>query len=208
MLGKGNVHIGNKCNCILYLIELYFCVRYNNCVINTDPYSFEPNYMLKIKVAFFLLVFAYTSVSAISAFDKASFYNVMATGDMEKVDREIEVVQNTSIREKLGYEAVLLIRKAGLLAKPKDKLKYFKEGRIKFEKAISDDDNSEYHFLRLTIEENAPNVVKYKSDIEKDKQYVITHFKNYPPVVQRAIMEYCKRSKVLHKEDLNFTANG
>jgi len=148
------------------------------------------------------------SVKAGANFDKAAFYNIMAAGDMAKVEHEIGVVQNATIPEKLGYEAVLLIRKAGLLAKPKDKLRYFKEGKIKFERAINEDDNSEYHFLRLTIEENAPNIVKYKKDIDSDKQYVIQHYKNYPAVVQKAIIDYCKRSKVLHKEDLNFTTNG
>jgi hypothetical protein len=144
-------------------------------------------------------------VHAAKEFNKAAFYSVMASGELNKIDHEIEVVQNTAIAEKQGYEGALLMRKAGLVPKPKDRLKYFKEGRIKFDGAImADADNGEYHFLRLTIQEHAPNAVKYKGDLEKDKQFIVQHFKSMPATVQKAIVEYSKNSGVLHREDFNF----
>jgi hypothetical protein len=44
----------------------------------------------------------------------------------------------------------MLMKKSGLLSKPKKKLKVFKAGREKLETAIRRDDsvNVEYHFLR------------------------------------------------------------
>ncbi|MDR3681283.1 MAG: hypothetical protein P4L41_15060 [Flavipsychrobacter sp.] len=144
-------------------------------------------------------------VHAAKEFNKAAFYSVMASGELIKIDHEIEVVQNAAIDEKQGYEGALLMRKAGLVPKSKDRLKYFKEGRIKFDGAIlANADNGEYHFLRLTIQEHAPNAVKYKGDLEKDKQFIIQHFKNMPAAVQKAIVEYSKNSGVLHREDFNF----
>jgi|SRR6185503_6527072 len=133
----------------------------------------------------------------IQKFDKAEFYDAMASGDLTAIDKELDVVKG-----KDGYEGALLMRKAGLVKKPKDKLSFFKAGRIKLETALlADNENIEFHFLRLTIEEHAPKIVRYHKDIEKDKELVIKNFKNLSPAVQHAILDYCKNSKVLHKEE-------
>jgi len=130
-------------------------------------------------------------------FDKAAFYDVMASGDVTAINNELDVVKG---RE--GYEGALLMRKAGLVKKPKDKLAFFKAGRIKLETALlADNENIEFHFLRLAIEEHAPKIVKYRKDIGKDKELVVKNFKNLSPAVQHAILDYCKNSKVLHKEE-------
>lgn len=133
----------------------------------------------------------------IQKFDKAAFYDVMASGDLTAIDKELDVVKG-----KDGYEGALLMRKAGLVKKPKDKLAFFKAGRIKLETALlADNENIEFHFLRLAIEEHAPKIVKYRKDIQKDKELVVNNFKSLSPAVQHAILDYCKNSKVLHKEE-------
>ena len=137
-------------------------------------------------------------------FDKTAFYNVMSSGDMEAINSEIDIVKNASPDNKEGYEGALLMKKAGFPANAHKKLKLFKEGRIKLESALlADNENTEFHFLRLAIEENAPKIVKYHADIETDKLFVQKNFKNLPPTVQHAILDYCKKSKVLHAEDLS-----
>jgi hypothetical protein len=133
----------------------------------------------------------------VQKFEKAAFYDAMASGDLTAIDKELDVV-----KAKDGYEGALLMRKAGLVKKPKEKLALFKAGRIKLETALlADNENAEFHFLRLAIEEHAPKIVKYRKDIEKDKELVIKNFKNISPAVQHAILDYCKNSKVLHKEE-------
>jgi hypothetical protein len=137
-------------------------------------------------------------------FDKTAFYNVMSSGDIDAINSEIDMVKNTSPNNKEGYEGALLMKKAGFPAPPKKKLKLFKEGRMKLESALlADNENTEFHFLRLAIEENAPKIVKYHADIEKDKLFVQKNFKNLSPSVQHAILDYCKKSKVLHAEDFS-----
>ena len=96
------------------------------------------------------------------------------------------------------------MKKADLVKKPAERLKYFKEGRIKLETALlADIDNTEFHFLRLAIEEHAPKIVRYKADIAKDKVLVIKNFSSQSPAVQHAILDYCSNSKVLHREDFS-----
>ena len=135
-------------------------------------------------------------------FEKAAFYSVMDSGDLKAVENEIEIVKASTSPNKEGYEGALLMRKAGKMPTAKQRLKYFKEGRIKLETALlSDADNTEYHFLRLAIEEHAPKIVKYHNDIEKDKAVVIKNYKSLPETVRNAILDYSKKSKVLHAED-------
>lgn len=135
-------------------------------------------------------------------FDKASFYEVMKSGTLETVNNEFDAIKDAPEKEKDGYEGALLMKKAGLLKRPKERLSFFKQGRIKLETAIlADNENTEFHFLRLAIEEHAPKIVKYRADIEKDKAIVMKNFKSLSPAVRHAILDYCENSKVLHKEE-------
>ncbi len=160
---------------------------------------------LKHLFAFVLLLYGITvqAKAILPRFDKAAFYAIIKTGNKEEIDNELTVVTSSSIGEKEAYEGFLLMRKAGLTARPAEKLKIFKAGRIKLETALlNDEGNAEYHFLRLIIAENAPKIVKYRKDLEADKELVIKAYKNLPPVVQQAVMDYSKNSKVLHPQDL------
>ena len=157
----------------------------------------------------FILLFLVASVSvniasAQQKFDKADFYAVMKSGDLDGVNKELELVKDAPARDKEGYEGVLMMKKAGLLKKPRERLSLFKQGRIKLETAIlADNDNTEFHFLRLIIEENAPKIVKYHADIDKDKAAVQKNFKSLAPAIQHAVLDYSKNSKVLHTEDFS-----
>lgn len=137
-------------------------------------------------------------------FEKAEFYEVMKSGTLDAINKELEAVKGIPETERGGYEGALLMKKAGLLKRPKERLNFFKQGRIKLETALlADGDNTEFHFLRLAIEEHAPKIVKYHADIEKDKAIVLKNFKSQPPAVRHAILDYCENSKVLHKEDFS-----
>lgn len=136
------------------------------------------------------------------AFDRATFYSIMSSGKTKDVNEELEIVRASEIKEKQGYEGALLMRKAGLVKIPAEKLHYFKLGYIKLEGAISNNrDDVEYRFLRLTIQEHAPHIVKYYHQIAEDKGIVIKGFKTLSPDVREAIREYSKTSKVLTPQD-------
>jgi len=135
-------------------------------------------------------------------FDRPAFYTILASGNMDKIDAELTTLSAAPIHEKDAYEGVLLMKKAGLVTRPADKLKFFKSGRIKLETSLmKDSTNGEYHFLRLIIQEHAPRIVKYSADQEKDSHYIRHTFKNLPPTVRQAIIDYSKKSKILHPED-------
>jgi len=163
---------------------------------------------MKTRIIFALLLLFPAAVvlskSAQQNLDKAAFYAVMDSGNLNAVEKEIDVVNNSSSTEKEGFAGALLMRKADLQKLPAQRLKSFKAGRIKFDTAIAADaDNVEFHFLRLAIQEHAPKIVKYNKDIEADKKIVTKGYKNLAPAVQHAIMDYTKKSKVLAASDLN-----
>jgi hypothetical protein len=115
----------------------------------------------------------------------------------------LDVITASSTANKDGYEGALLMRKAGLVKRPAEKLKLFKAGRIKFDTALmSDKDNAEFRFLRFAIQEHAPKIVKYNKDLQADKQFILKEYKNLAPVVQQAILNYTKNSKILNAQDL------
>lgn len=130
--------------------------------------------------------------------DKNAFYAAMAGNDLNKINTVLaDMTMNATVAD-LAFEGALMMKKAGLLSKPKEKLHTFKAGRQKLEAAIlNDPDNIEYRFLRLMIQENAPKIVKYKNDIENDNRLIRNSFKKLSPVIQQAIKDYSKKSKVL-----------
>ncbi|MBK5272985.1 MAG: hypothetical protein JJE22_18445 [Bacteroidia bacterium] len=140
----------------------------------------------------------------LQTFDKSTFYIALASENVNDINVQLAIVATTSMPEKEAYKGALLMRKAGLLRKAADKLKFFKAGYIQLESALKKDStNGEYHFLRLTIQEHAPRTVKYFKDLETDSLYIQNTFKGLSPVVQKAIIDYSKNSKILNPEDFN-----
>ncbi|MFD0749754.1 hypothetical protein ACFQZS_06350 [Mucilaginibacter calamicampi] len=158
-----------------------------------------------VAICFFMLII--TSVNGKNLqqkFDKAAFYAAMSSGDLDEVNRELVVITASSTPNKDGYEGALLMRKAGLIKRPAEKLKLFKAGRIKFDTALQNDkDNTEFRFLRFAIQEHAPKIVKYNKDLQADKQFILKEYKNLPTIVQQAILGYTKNSKILTAQELN-----
>ena len=150
------------------------------------------------------VLFTLLCVLSFQTFDKAGLYAAMASGSLEEINKELTIVAATDLKEKDAYEGALLMRKAGLLSRPKEKLSTFKSGYIKMESSMAKDSgNIEYHFLRLMIQEHAPKVVHYDKDQQKDSQDIIRSFPVLSPVLQKAILNYCPHSKLLHEKLLN-----
>lgn len=142
------------------------------------------------------------AVSTPQSFDREAYYAIMANGTLDEINEELIIVKGVFIKDKDAFEGALLMRKAGLLKKPEDKLKAFKSGRIKLEMAIMEDkDNIEFRFLRVMIQEHAPHIVKYFKELAEDRKQIINAFPDLFPVVQKAILSYTKSSKILRPED-------
>ena len=135
-----------------------------------------------------------------TVFDKSAFYSALAANNLDAVNAQLSIIKTASITEKDAYEGALLMKKAGMITKAKEKLSLFKAGRLKLEASIKKDKgNAEFNFLRLIIQEHAPKLVDYRNDLANDISAIRSNYKTLPPVVQQAISDYSKKSKVLNQ---------
>lgn len=145
-----------------------------------------------------------TILKAQSEFDRSAFYEAMSKKNLEQVNSQLVIVNKSSIDEKQAFEGALIMKKAGLLSGAGKKLNTFKEGHKKLEASLQKDSgNTEYRFLRLMIQENAPGILGYKDDLKKDSEYIRKNFKSLPQEVKDAVIEYSKNSKILRSADFN-----
>jgi hypothetical protein len=135
-------------------------------------------------------------------FKRTAFYGCMRSNDEQAVNEQLDILKTAGIAEQPAFEAALLMKKASLVNGAKKKLDLFKSGHKKLEAAIKkDSSNAEFRFLRLMIQEHAPGLMGYKSDIARDKACILRRFDKLSPVVQQAIKEYSKESTILKPAD-------
>src|SRR5947209_137661 len=135
-------------------------------------------------------------------FDKTDFYRVLKLGTIGEIDKELSNVDASSLKDKDAFTGALLMKKAGLLKVPKEKLDIFKKGATKLETVIhADSSNVEYRFLRLIIQEHAPKVVKYNKNIATDAVFIKKNFKQLSPDIQKILIDYSQTSETLKPED-------
>ena len=152
---------------------------------------------------FFIAVFLHANAGVANNFDRKNFYKILKSGTLDDIDSEITLIQSSGMPDKDAFEGALLMKKAGLITVAKQKLQFFKSGRIKLETAISTDSvNVEYRFMRLVIQEHAPKVVKYQARIQTDAAFITEHFKIASPELQKIIIDYSKNSKTLQGKEL------
>jgi len=133
--------------------------------------------------------------------NKSEFYAAMASESLDSINALLDIISKSSINNKDAFEGVLLMKKAGLTSGDGKKINLFKSGNKKLENSISKDStNVEFRFLRLMIQEHVPGILNYKSKIDDDSQLIRSSYKSLPPVVQKAVVDYTKKSKVLKPE--------
>src|SRR4051812_40440000 len=114
---------------------------------------------------FILVIQLFFTEAKCQGFDKATYYKVLANGNAETIDKQVKIINATPNINKEAYTGALLMKKAGIVKGPAKKLNNFKEGHNQLEAAIEkDNQNAEWHFLRLIIQEHAPKIVNYRSD--------------------------------------------
>jgi len=149
-----------------------------------------------------LLISEVNATQAGHDFDRTAYYQVLKNRSIEEIEKQLSLIDASNIKEKEAYIGTLLMKKADLVKKAKEKLKLFKSGRIKLETSIlSDTTNTEYRFLRLIIQEHAPKSAKYSAQIDTDSDYIKKNYSKLSSDVQEIVKDYSKTSNKLHPED-------
>ena len=94
------------------------------------------------------------------------------------------------------------MQKSGMLKSGMEKLSVFKQGRKLLEACIKQDStNAEYRFLRLMIQEQAPDFLNYHSKKDADVKVIKASYATLPLPLREAIKNYSKNSHILKPED-------
>jgi hypothetical protein len=130
--------------------------------------------------------------------NRAAYYKAMESENKALVDAQISELNSAPADVKNAFLGAMTMRRAGIGGNPASKLKLFKQGHKMLEAAIKQDpDNAEFRFLRLIIQENAPGILGYKDDEEKDSAFIRKSYKTLPEDLQKIIADYNKKSKFL-----------
>ena len=113
-----------------------------------------------------------------------SFYDLIANS---KSDNDLmSAYKGASIAIKAKYAKQIKLKKS-----------YFIEGVSFIEKAIKKEPNNiEIHLIRLSIQENAPKILNYKSNIDEDKKSILSNFEKQNQSLKLFIKEYIQQSSL------------
>ncbi len=128
------------------------------------------------------------------------FYTALTSDDISVVETQMRHVGKLDHKDTLAFSGAMKMKLAGLLKVPAEKLKLFRQGRQQLEKAIADDSlNVEYRFLRLIIQENSPPIMRYKSELEKDKSHILDNYNKIEAYLRLEIKKYSSTSLMLRE---------
>ena len=165
--------------------------------------SYLISYMKKSLILIFLCVISLTAFRFTQS-DKQAFYKALSSGDEAAIDQKLADLGKEKQSPRINaYTGALTMKKAGFIKGVKGKVKTFKTGAQLLESEIkSNPGNTEYRFLRLTVQEHAPGVLKYNKQLEEDKQAIIAGYDKLDSDLKSVIVNYAKDSKVLSAADL------
>lgn len=119
-----------------------------------------------------------------------------------KLNKELSNINSSSNPVLLAYKGSALTLKAKFVKDRKDKREFFKEGASLIESAVkTDPQNIEIRYIRLSVQENAPKVLKYNKAIQEDKDFIL---KNYATISSKNLNDIIKNF-ILSSESFNET---
>ncbi|WP_164122915.1 MULTISPECIES: hypothetical protein [Sphingobacterium] len=123
----------------------------------------------------------------------------LAVKDKNVCKAEIEQLQDTKATNPLemAYHGAYLMVWADHLSTPISKLNSFKDGKKLIDAALKKRyGDPEIHFLRLTIQQNAPAILNYNKDIQQDTNQIIEHWDS---IASSKLKTQIKDFLLLHK---------
>lgn len=116
---------------------------------------------------------------------------------------EVVTIKKTDNKKLVAYKGAITALKAKYEKGVKTKKELFKKGVTLVEYAVKSKPNDiEIRFIRLTIQQNIPAFLKYNSNKEEDKKFIITNFKFIKSFhLKKHIQGYVLQSEHFSKEE-------
>lgn len=102
----------------------------------------------------------------------------------------------------LAYKGAALALKSKYTFNKKDKKDFFVSGVKLIENAVKEEpQNLEIRLVRLSIQENTPKFLKYKSNLEEDKKLILLGYDKQPKEIKECVKKYVAHSNVFIEGD-------
>lgn len=151
-----------------------------------------------------LLLFAFSFSFLNFSIDKSSYYDALSSNSIEKLEgmvQQLEREKSSPINR--AYKGALIAKKASFEKTAAAKIKLFKSGVALLENEITKSSKEvEFRFLRLTVQENCPKILKYNQNINEDIDVIIKGYSHLNKELKKVILDYAKNSKTLNSSKL------
>jgi len=131
--------------------------------------------------------------------DRNVFYKTLSGGDLTQLKSYIsQLEKEKTTATNNAYWGALTAKKANFEKGASQKIKTFKAGVKKLELEITNHPkNVEYRFLRLSIQEHCPKILKYNKNITDDALLISNGFAKQNSTLKKIIRKYAQQSKGL-----------
>ncbi|BAV07475.1 hypothetical protein SAMN05421788_109171 [Filimonas lacunae] len=157
-------------------------------------------------------VFLILLLHSLSAFrsnpplDEIRSQYALSVTDKQVCKRMIVMLQSTTQQPvSLAYLGAFQAIWANHTWNPLEKLSSFKKGKRNIEKAVATGGNEvEIHFVRLSIQYNVPKMLRYHSEINADKNFILSHYASIPNSSLRLlILQFFQKTDLLTEAELS-----
>lgn len=151
-----------------------------------------------------MILFMFTSLSSGTDLQEVRKLYIDAAVSKENMLKFSKMVEdysgtNTTLT---AYKAAALTLKAKFSTDFSQKKKLFTEGASLLEETLKKDaSNAEIRMIRLSIQENAPKIVKYSDKKEEDKAFLLKNYNKQNSEVQFVLKQFVKQSASFTDEE-------
>lgn len=128
-----------------------------------------------------------------------TFYKAFGSESLTAIDKaltQLNATTTTTITR--AYRGALMMKKSNYIKGASKKIELFKAGSQLLDAAIQQDpSNAEYRFIRLTIQENAPKILRYNKNMEEDKRILLAGYKKMTAHTRSFVLDYAQKSRQL-----------
>ncbi|MEX2410126.1 MAG: hypothetical protein WD607_01935 [Candidatus Paceibacterota bacterium] len=156
---------------------------------------------MKILLSSFTFVFVILITTDLHTI-RTSYFSGPKTEESAKAFTEImdNVDLNSAVLK--AYQGASFALQAHYGKGIKEKKGYFEHAVAHLEAAVQENpENVEIRLIRLSVQENSPRIVKYKTNMDEDKAMVLEHFEKQSEVVKKCIRDYVNHSDFFSEEE-------
>ncbi|MBU2951273.1 hypothetical protein KO493_11245 [Tamlana agarivorans] len=156
-----------------------------------------------MKYLFALIVLVISQSVNLETTRNAYKYAAQDTSKVKAFFKNLERVTKSDKLELVAYKGASIALMAKEAKTIKEKKERFVKGVSLVEYAIEKDSNNiEVRFVRLSIQQNVPKILKYHSDIKSDKKIILENYSNIKNTsLKRHLSDYISHSKGFTDEE-------